>query len=49
VFDVTGKLVFKSIIENQQSSINFTKAASGVYQLRITWQGYSFVRKLVKL
>jgi hypothetical protein len=45
VFDVTGRLVFKSVIENQQSYINFA-AARGVYELRINWQGYSFVKKV---
>jgi len=48
VFDVTGRLVFKSILENQQLFVSFT-AARGVYQLRINLQGYSFVRKLIKL
>ena len=49
VFDVTGRLVYKSVIEKQQSFINCANNASGVYQLRISWNGYSFVRKLVRM
>jgi hypothetical protein len=49
VFDATGQLVFKSAIRNPQSAVNIPNATSGVYELRITGQGYSAVKKLVKM
>jgi hypothetical protein len=49
VYDATGRLIFKATVESEQSTINISNAANGVYQLRITWQGYGFVRKLIKL
>jgi len=48
VFDEQGRLVFHSAISNQQSEIKFG-AASGVYYLRISNEGISVVRKLVKM
>ena len=49
IFDATGRLVFQSPIRNPQSAINIPNAASGVYELRITSNNYSVVRKLIKM
>ena len=49
VFDGTGQLVFTSQIRNTQSAINIPNLANGIYELRITGQGYSVVKKLVKM
>ena len=49
VFDVTGKLVLKSIIVKTHSVIDLSGAASGVYELRVNVQGNMVLKKLVKL
>jgi hypothetical protein len=48
VFDMSGKLVFKSEIRSQNSEIAF-ESAPGIYLLRISTDRNSMVRKLVKL
>lgn len=48
VFDMSGKLVFKSEIRSPNSEIAF-ESAPGVYLLRISNERNSVVRKLVKL
>lgn len=49
VFDVTGQIVFQSIISNQQSTISIPNAAEGVYMLRIVTGEYYVSGRLVKL
>ena len=49
IFDATGRLVFLTTINKQLSTIEISGLANGVYELRITGQGYSVVRKLVKM
>ncbi len=49
IFDATGRLVYNAEIRNPKTLISIPGAASGVYELRITGQGYSVVKKLVKL
>jgi hypothetical protein len=49
IFDATGRSVFKSVITNQHSVIEIAGLADGVYELRITQQGYSAVKKLIKM
>jgi type IX secretion system substrate protein/galactose oxidase-like protein len=47
VYDATGRLVFRMVITGQTSYINIPGAASGVYELRVTSQGFSGVRKVI--
>jgi hypothetical protein len=48
-FNATGQLLLKSTITNQQSAITIPNAASGIYELRITSEVYSVVKRLVKM
>jgi hypothetical protein len=49
VFDATGQLVFYSDIRQQTQDIGLANAATGIYELRIISNGFSVVRKLVKI
>jgi len=48
VFDATGRIVFKSKIQNPKSKIEL-QVASGVYMLKITSGKNTYLKKLVKL
>jgi hypothetical protein len=49
IFDATGRSVFKSTIASQHSMIEITGIANGVYELRLAQQGYTTVKKLIKM
>lgn len=49
VYDATGRLMFQSVIKDEQSDINIPNLAKGLYQLAIITGGYKAVKKLVKV
>ena len=48
VFDQSGKLIYKTVIQNLHSEIDL-KIATGVYFLKINSQGTFMMKKLIKL
>jgi hypothetical protein len=49
VFDAAGRLIYSRFVENLQSVIDISGVAKGVYELRVKGDGFSAIRKLVKI
>ncbi|MBN2890226.1 MAG: HYR domain-containing protein, partial [Bacteroidales bacterium] len=49
ITDVTGKLIYKSEINNVKASIDITEHANGMYFIRLSGEGFSATTKIIKM
>ena len=47
VTDLTGKVIMKETASSQNNQLDLSKAAKGIYLLKVTSEGSAVVRKII--
>ena len=47
VFDVAGKMIFSTVMDNKQLEVNTSAWANGMYHIHLTNNSYSSVEKVI--